>query len=173
MKFRALNKEKQRRFTESNNPKYNRRISIRIRRDKWKILCLGLCCKCAMEKVDAEEYYRDLMETEKEQLTKYLRYTVKNIGCAFLTFRSSALVHELLDKNMDKDILRYLKLSGAENARLETREWKFRKAPTENDIIWKKINKIDFTSYLKISILCVILFIISVVLVTPLTVIHT
>lgn len=68
---------------------------------KWKYIlccCIGRkrsICKCDMILVDAENYYNELMQKKKEELVKRLGYTLRNIGCAFILFKSSALVYEI------------------------------------------------------------------------------
>ena len=45
--------------------------------------------------------------------------------------------------------------------------WKFQQAPAQSDLIWKSVNSDENFSFLKKCILMMLIFIISVVLITP------
>lgn len=51
--------------------------------------------------------------------------------------------------------------------------WKFSQAPAQSDILWSSINCDPNISFLKTSILILLLFVISVILVTPILLINT
>ena len=94
---------------------------------------------------------------------------MRNIGCAFVVFRSSALVSDLVHMSTS-NFIKTLSISPSEQTKFNTSRWSIRKAPVESDIIWDGLYKKDFVSVIKKVVLISLLFIISVILVTPITV---
>jgi len=57
----------------------------------------------------------------------------------------------------------------SDSLKYEMNTWEIQKAPSESDIVWSDLNKINFFSNIKKVFLISILFLVSVILVTPLT----
>lgn len=67
-------------------------------------------------------------------------------------------------------MIRSLQLTDAEKEEFKFRKWTLHKAPVQNNISWNDLNKVNIDSTVKKIILLVLLFLVSVLLITPLTV---
>jgi len=57
-------------------------------------------CPCGLYYVDAEEYYKEKMDKHKNRIVELMHPVKgsKNIGCAFIMFRSSSLANDIWHK---------------------------------------------------------------------------
>ena len=108
------------------------------------------------------------MSKNKQSIIDLIQKTQKNIGCAFVSFKSSTLVSDIRKK--PEAVIRTFNLTEAEKKEFRFEKWTLNKAPVENNISWPDLNKVGFDSIIKKVVLIIILFVVSVVLITPLTV---
>lgn len=123
--------------------------------------------------MDANQYYVTQINTLKQQIrTEKAIQLKRNSGIGFLTFSDKRVVKDVLyDKNFFPALYQKKLSQGAIN-RLNMHNWKFNQAYSESDIIWGDISKDKLTSTVKTLVLWVLLFIISVILLTPMMLIN-
>lgn len=91
------------------------------------------------------------------------------MGAAFFVFRSLTLANEISRKPFT--FLRQLKVTAKERDQYKIDLWKVRRAPLESDINWSDLKKQrGFKSVFKKVLLLLLLFVLSVIIITPITV---
>jgi hypothetical protein len=97
-----------------------------------------------------------------------------NNGCFFLIFRH---IDQAQDALKHQDAFRRTLLSAnnsilseEQKAKYNVAKWRLQKAPASSDVRWAKIGQHDLTSVIKSFFLYLLLFVICVLLVSPLTV---
>lgn len=90
------------------------------------------------------------------------------MGVAFITFNHPECVQESI-ANFKTDILEITKGS-PHNKTLNLEEWTLQQAPPVSDIVWEHLRYYDKTlSWIKSIFLSILLFVLCIVVVTPLT----
>lgn len=85
-----------------------KQIMIVKENSNWsKLLCCCIgrkkcLCRCGMVRVDAEDYYSKQLQSHKMTLIQQMKFTLRNVGCAIVVFRSSALAFELINEDSKK-----------------------------------------------------------------------